>query len=75
MGMATNTDNETQIRSEFHQLHTIFKNISNTYFKEDTGFKELSIGMSADYHIALQEGSTMVRIGSLLFGKRNYSQN
>ncbi|RFS20628.1 YggS family pyridoxal phosphate-dependent enzyme [Chitinophaga silvatica] len=74
MGMATNTDDESKIRSEFHQLHEIFNNIRNTFLKDHSYFKELSIGMSADYHIALQEGSTMVRIGSLLFGNRNYSQ-
>lgn len=74
MGMATNTSNETQIREEFHQLHKLFGSVKTTYFNNEAYFKELSIGMSADYHLALQEGSTLVRIGSLLFGERNYSQ-
>ncbi|MFY0254231.1 YggS family pyridoxal phosphate-dependent enzyme [Chitinophaga sp. 30R24] len=74
MGMATNTNNETQVRREFHQLHALFGSIKITYFNNESSFKELSIGMSADYSIALQEGSTMVRIGSLLFGERTYSQ-
>jgi pyridoxal phosphate enzyme (YggS family) len=75
MGMATNTDDNAQVQSEFHQLHDIFTRLANTYLQGNTDFKELSIGMSADYPLALKEGSTMVRIGSLLFGKRNYSQN
>ncbi|MBO9728138.1 MAG: YggS family pyridoxal phosphate-dependent enzyme [Chitinophaga sp.] len=74
MGMATNTTNEAQVRKEFHQLHQLFGSVKTTYFNNEAYFKELSIGMSADYPIALQEGSTMVRIGSLLFGERNYSQ-
>ncbi|CAL1517286.1 YggS family pyridoxal phosphate-dependent enzyme [Chitinophaga sp. MM2321] len=73
MGMATNTTNETQIRQEFHQLHQLFGSVKSTYFNTSDYFKELSIGMSADYTLALEEGSTMVRIGSLLFGERNYN--
>lgn len=75
MGMATNTTNETQVRQEFHQLHQLFGSVSSTWFKTSEYFKELSIGMSADYIMALEEGSTMVRIGSLLFGERNYNGN
>lgn len=75
MGMATNTDNTSQVQSEFHQLHDIFTRLAATYLQGNTDFKELSTGMSADYPLALKEGSTMVRIGSLLFGKRNYTQN
>ncbi|MBC9931956.1 YggS family pyridoxal phosphate-dependent enzyme [Chitinophaga qingshengii] len=74
MGMATNTDNETQVRQEFHQLHQLFGSVKTTFFNTQDYFRELSIGMSADYTIALEEGSTMVRIGSLLFGERNYNQ-
>jgi len=70
MGMATNTDNETQIRKEFHHLKALHTSIKETYFKQHEYFKELSVGMSGDYLLALQEGSTMVRIGSLLFGAR-----
>ncbi|NSL91040.1 YggS family pyridoxal phosphate-dependent enzyme [Chitinophaga sp. Mgbs1] len=73
MGMATNTTNETQIREEFHQLHQLFGSVKSTFFNNHDYFRELSIGMSADYTIALEEGSTMVRIGSLLFGERNYN--
>ncbi|PSL48057.1 hypothetical protein CLV51_102919 [Chitinophaga niastensis] len=74
MGMATNTTNEIQVRKEFHQLRQLFGSVKTTYFNKEDYFKELSIGMSADYTMALEEGSTMVRIGSLLFGERNYSQ-
>ena len=74
MGMATNTTNEIQVRKEFHQLRQLSGSVKHTYFNNEAYFKELSIGMSADYSIALEEGSTMVRIGSLLFGERNYSQ-
>ncbi|QJB32815.1 YggS family pyridoxal phosphate-dependent enzyme [Chitinophaga oryzae] len=74
MGMATNTTNETQVRQEFHQLHQLFGSVKTTFFNTQDYFRELSIGMSADYTIALEEGSTLVRIGSLLFGERNYNQ-
>ncbi|WP_212005879.1 YggS family pyridoxal phosphate-dependent enzyme [Chitinophaga sp. HK235] len=74
MGMATNTSNESQVRQEFHQLHQLFGSVKTTFFNNKDYFRELSIGMSADYPIALEEGSTMVRIGSLLFGERNYNK-
>lgn len=67
MGMASFTDNETQIRNEFHQLQTYFKR----YQPVNPNFQFLSMGMSGDYQLALEEGSTMVRIGSLLFGARS----
>lgn len=67
MGMASLTDNNEQIRKEFRQLHAIFENLKTRYFPNDPTFRELSMGMSSDWEIALQEGSTMVRIGSLLF--------
>ena len=67
MGMASFTDHEAQIRSEFQQLHSLY----TKYSKLHPSFQYLSIGMSGDYQIALAEGSTMVRIGSLLFGARN----
>lgn len=66
MGMATNTENRHQIRSEFHSLRLFF----NKYKSES--FNILSMGMTGDYKIALDEGSTMVRIGSAIFGERNY---
>ncbi len=72
MGMASFTDNENQIRDEFRRLKQIFEFLKNRWFLEDDNFKEISMGMSGDYKIAIEEGSTMVRIGSLLFGERNY---
>ncbi|CAZ98888.1 YggS family pyridoxal phosphate-dependent enzyme [Zobellia galactanivorans] len=68
MGMATFTDDETQIRREFKHLKSIFDAIQT----ENEQIKILSMGMSGDYKIAIEEGSTMVRIGSSIFGKRNY---
>ncbi len=72
MGMATFTDDKAQVRREFKELKHIFDNIKNTYFADSQSFTEISMGMSDDYKMAIEEGSTMVRIGSLLFGKRNY---
>ena len=72
MGMATNTDDETQIRQEFHHLKVIFDELKESYFAGKPEFKELSMGMSGDYMIAVEEGSTMVRVGSSIFGARNY---
>lgn len=71
MGMATFTDDKDQIRSEFKKLKSIFDQIKSDYFQDDDSFKEISMGMSGDYEIALEEGSTIVRIGSLLFGARD----
>jgi PLP dependent protein len=70
MGMATNTDNTEQVRNEFRQLKTLHTNIKACFFQDADDFTELSVGMSGDYTIALEEGSTMVRIGSMLFGAR-----
>ncbi len=72
MGMATFTENENTIRPEFKELVHIFNQLKNIYFSQNDDFKEISMGMSADYKIAIEEGATMVRIGSLLFGARNY---
>ena len=74
MGMATYTENEDTIRSEFRELVHIFNQLKNTYFS-NSEFKEVSMGMSGDYKIAIEEGATMVRIGSLLFGARNYTSS
>lgn len=70
MGMATFTDDEVQVKQEFGQLKSIFDTLENTFFSANTYFKEISMGMSGDYQLAISEGSTMVRIGSLLFGSR-----
>lgn len=72
MGMATNTDDQTQIRKEFHHLKEIFDTIKTKYFTDCEYFKEISMGMSHDYQLAIGEGSTMVRVGSKIFGARNY---
>ena len=70
MGMATFTHDEDQVRQEFKQLKNIFSALKDQFFKEQPSFKEISMGMSGDYKIAIDEGSTMVRIGSLIFGAR-----
>jgi pyridoxal phosphate enzyme (YggS family) len=72
MGMATYTSDENQIKEEFQLLQHTFKQIKKSYFPNDENFKELSMGMSLDYKIAIECGSTMIRIGSLLFGDRNH---
>jgi pyridoxal phosphate enzyme (YggS family) len=73
MGMATFTDDETQIREEFRELRTRFNAMKQTDFLFKDYFDTLSMGMSSDYRLAIAEGSTMVRIGSMLFGARQYS--
>ncbi len=72
MGMATFTDDKTQVKREFQTLKRVFDVLKTAYFNENPNFKEISMGMSDDYKMAIEEGSTMVRIGSLLFGKRIY---
>ncbi|MDP3434325.1 MAG: YggS family pyridoxal phosphate-dependent enzyme [Bacteroidota bacterium] len=73
MGMATYTDDENQIRKEFTNLKKHFEKLKLEFFTANFDFKEISMGMSGDYLIAIEEGSTMVRIGSTIFGERNYS--
>jgi PLP dependent protein len=70
MGMASFTDNQDQVQKEFADLKNTFTLLKNTYFPFASDFKEISMGMSGDYAMALQQGSTMIRIGSLLFGER-----
>ena len=70
MGMASNTDNEAQVKAEFNHLGQLFQNIQKQFFEGKPEFKELSMGMSSDYPIALKCGATMVRLGSVLFGQR-----
>ncbi len=72
MGMATFTDDAEQVRREFAALKSIFDQLKQNYFADDKAFCELSMGMSDDYLIAIEEGSTMVRVGSTIFGSRNY---
>ena len=73
MGMATFTDDQEQVRREFHHLHQIFDELKTHFFSQNPDFKELSMGMTEDYPIAIQEGSTLIRIGSAIFGPRNYN--
>lgn len=70
MGMATYTDNEAQIRKEFRLLKSLFEEFKATYFAEEPAFTEISMGMSGDFSLAIEEGSTMVRLGTLIFGER-----
>ena len=70
MGMATFTDDTVQIANEFSQLHAIFQELKTTFFSQQPTFKELSMGMSGDYAIAIEKGSTMIRVGSNIFGER-----
>mgnify|MGYP001791422681 FL=1 len=71
MGMATYTSDLEQIRKEFAYLSECYKVLKNNYFTGSHHFKEISMGMSGDYEIAIKEGSTMIRVGSLIFGERN----
>ena len=73
MGMATFTNNQDQIRQEFRNLKSIFDRLKEQYFADSDSFKEISMGMSDDYPIAIEEGSTLIRVGSAIFGKRNYA--
>ncbi|TKC02674.1 YggS family pyridoxal phosphate-dependent enzyme [Pedobacter cryotolerans] len=70
MGIATNTASELQTKAEFQELKVLFDGIKLSFFRKEDSFKEISMGMSADYKLAIAEGSTMVRIGSSIFGKR-----
>ncbi|MDJ0646526.1 MAG: YggS family pyridoxal phosphate-dependent enzyme [Flavobacteriaceae bacterium] len=69
MAMASFTDNEAQIRSEFSSLHSFYQKLNTQY----PTLEVLSIGMSGDYQLALENGSTMIRVGSAIFGARNYN--
>ena len=72
MCMATQTDDEAQVRREFHTALTLWQEYKQKYFAHDDAFKHRSWGMSHDYQIAMEEGSTMVRVGSKIFGERIY---
>lgn len=73
MGMATNTDNKEVVTREFEYLKTLFDGLKNSHFAQQDSFKTISMGMSGDYELAIQAGSNMVRIGSSIFGARNYT--
>jgi pyridoxal phosphate enzyme (YggS family) len=72
MGMASFIDDENAVRQEFRSLAQYFRQLKTTHFADKAYFKELSMGMSSDYPIAIEEGATIVRIGSSIFGERNY---
>ena len=72
MAMATNTDDEAEIRKEFAEAHRAFEYLKQGCYRNNAEFCELSMGMSDDYHLAIAEGSTMVRIGTTIFGIREY---
>lgn len=70
MGMATFTDDEDKVRNEFQKLKQLFDKVKSQYFANDSDFKELSMGMTGDYPVAVTEGSTIIRVGTLIFGER-----
>lgn len=72
MGMATNTDDMVKVREEFKSIKNVFDTLKQRYFADKPYFKEISMGMSDDYLIAMEEGSTLVRIGTTIFGSRGY---
>lgn len=74
MGMATFTEDQNQVKTEFSKLTSIFNKLKTDYFSNSGCFKEISMGMSGDYKLAIETGSTMVRVGSLIFGNRNYDE-
>ena len=74
MGMASLTDNTDQIHREFRTLHSYFERLKKEYFADSASFKEISMGMTHDYPIAIEEGSTIIRVGSAIFGARDYGK-
>ena len=74
MGMATNTPDLEQVRAEFKGLYDIYKALKVGVFREKPDFMVVSMGMSHDYQLAVEQGATMVRIGSNIFGERNYNK-
>lgn len=72
MGMASNTDDTAQVSREFATLSSVFTQIKTQFFADRKEFSQLSMGMSDDYPLAIEQGSTLVRVGSRIFGERNY---
>ncbi|TSJ37208.1 YggS family pyridoxal phosphate-dependent enzyme [Mucilaginibacter corticis] len=70
MGIATNTDKEKQLKDEFQELKVFFDGIKQSFFRKENSFDVISMGMSSDYEIAIEQGSTMIRVGSTIFGGR-----
>lgn len=71
MGIATLTENPSRTKEEFYELSTFFKGLKDTFFRENPAFSEISMGMSGDYKLAIDQGSTMIRLGSTIFGNRS----
>lgn len=74
MGMGTFTDNMDEVRKEFKHLKSIFETLKKDYFANQPQFKDISMGMSEDYPIAIEEGATLIRVGSKIFGARVYNK-
>ena len=74
MGMASHTDDETRVRADFREVRKFYDNLKEYFFNDKPYFDTVSMGMSHDWRIAVEEGSTMVRIGSSIFGARDYSK-
>lgn len=72
MGMASYSNDDLQVKKEFEFLKSCFEDVKINYFNKSDDFKEISMGMSGDYKIAIEAGSTMIRLGSIIFGARNY---
>src|SRR6195952_5272829 len=70
MGIATHTDSEKQLKDEFHELKTFFHGFKQSFFRKEESFNVVSMGMSSDYELAIECGSTMIRVGSTIFGGR-----
>jgi uncharacterized pyridoxal phosphate-containing UPF0001 family protein len=72
MGMASHTDDEQRVRADFHAVRHFFDNLKELAFKDKPWFDTVSMGMSHDWHVAVEEGSTLVRLGTSIFGQRVY---
>lgn len=72
MGIATNTDDESEIRKEFELLSAFYQELKESHFNDRSTFKEISMGMSHDYLLAIEHGSTIIRVGTSIFGEREY---
>lgn len=70
MGIATNTDNEKVVKEEFYEMKMLFDGVKASFFRKVDSFDTLSMGMSSDYKLAIEQGGNMVRLGSTVFGKR-----
>ncbi len=75
MGIATFTDNPKMTAEEFYEIKTFFTGLKDTFFRKDPAFKEISMGMSGDYNLAIEKGSTLIRLGSTIFGGRQVKAN